>query len=393
MTIKWITATKGVRYKEHETRKHNKRLDRYFILQYKRNGKVFNEAVGWASEGVTQARCEADLATLKENWRTGKGGQTLKEIRELNIEKHQEEKVQKKKENELTLQYIYENGYLSHQISKQKSQTSIDYENSSLKHYIIPFFKDTPIKQINLKMLDDFMVFLCETPSVSKKKELSDSSKQRILAVLSQIFTYAQTRIDETIQNPLRLVTKPRNRNSRIRFLQVDEANKLLEELKKKSISAYNLAFISLSTGMRKGEILKLTWHDINFEEKSIFIRDPKNKISRHAYMTVEVEQCIKEMYKNKTNENLFVDSHATYHFNKAVELLEFNKGIDDSRLKICFHSLRHTFASWHAKAGTPIFTISKLLGHKSIRMTERYAHLCPSAERQAVTAINGLLS
>lgn len=52
MAIKWIAAAKGIRYREHETRKHGKRPDRYWCIQYKLNGKTINEAVGWWSEGA-----------------------------------------------------------------------------------------------------------------------------------------------------------------------------------------------------------------------------------------------------------------------------------------------------------------------------------------------------
>jgi integrase len=67
---------------------------------------------------------------------------------------------------------------------------------------------------------------------------------------------------------------------------------------------------------------------------------------------------------------------------------LEFNKNVDDPRQKIVFHTCRHTFASWLAIQGTPLYTIAKLMGHKSISMTERYAHLSPDHKKDAV---NGL--
>ncbi len=93
-----------------------------------------------------------------------------------------------------------------------------------------------------------------------------------------------------------------------------------------------------------------------------------------------------------RSNERLFTHKEISRTFDRAIVALGFNDGIDDPRQKVCFHSLRHTFASWHAKAGTPLFTISKLLGHKDIKMTMRYAHLCPTAERQAVKALQGAL-
>lgn len=61
-----------------------------------------------------------------------------------------------------------------------------------------------------------------------------------------------------------------------------------------------------------------------------------------------------------------------------------FNKGVEDPRQRVVFHTLRHTFASWLAIQGTPILTIKELLGHKTLAMTGRYAHLIPDMKRRA---------
>jgi len=67
---------------------------------------------------------------------------------------------------------------------------------------------------------------------------------------------------------------------------------------------------------------------------------------------------------------------------------LGFNNGVADPRQRAVFHTLRHTFASWLAIQGIPIYTIAKLMGHKSIAMSERYSHLSPDSQR---TAVKGL--
>jgi hypothetical protein len=87
----WIPAGKGIRYQEHPTRRHGKKPDRYWCLQYRLRGKTINEAVGWWSSGATQAQCEELLSKLRENWRSGQGPQTLREMRAFNREKRAEE--------------------------------------------------------------------------------------------------------------------------------------------------------------------------------------------------------------------------------------------------------------------------------------------------------------
>jgi len=61
---------------------------------------------------------------------------------------------------------------------------------------------------------------------------------------------------------------------------------------------------------------------------------------------------------------------------------------VQDPRMKVCFHTLRHTFGSWLVMAGVPIYTVKELMGHKTLAMTERYAHLAAEAQRQAVKEI-----
>ena len=71
---------------------------------------------------------------------------------------------------------------------------------------------------------------------------------------------------------------------------------------------------------------------------------------------------------------------------------LGWNRGLNDRRLKVVFYSLRHTFASWLVMVGTPLFTVSKLLGHSDITMTMRYSHLAPDHLRQAARCLEGKL-
>jgi integrase len=79
--------------------------------------------------------------------------------------------------------------------------------------------------------------------------------------------------------------------------------------------------------------------------------------------------------------------------FERAVKDLGWNKGIEDPRQKVVFHSLRHTCASWLVMAGVPLYTVKEYLGHRQISQTERYAHLAPDSLQQATAAMNGIQS
>ena len=66
---------------------------------------------------------------------------------------------------------------------------------------------------------------------------------------------------------------------------------------------------------------------------------------------------------------------------------------ISDTRQRVVFHSLRHTFASWLVQNGTPLYTVAKLMGHSTLEMTQRYSHLAPDTLRKAALSLEGLLS
>ena len=223
------------------------------------------------------------------------------------------------------------------------------------------------------------------------KKGLAVRTAQYAAAVLRHALNKAIERGYLQV-NPVSKIKVPRKDNRRIRFLTKDEANKLLNELKKRSQRVYEMAFLSLNTGMRFGEIANLTWQDIDFDNGIIYIKDPKNRTGRVAYMTEGVKELLLNKKKNSDANSLIFPTNSndkmpavTSSFKHAVDKLGLNKSITDPRNKVVFHTLRHTFASWLVQAGTPLYTVKELLGHKSIAMTERYSHLAENTMREAV--------
>ncbi len=128
----------------------------------------------------------------------------------------------------------------------------------------------------------------------------------------------------------------------------------------------------------------------VDFENKSLTIRDSKGEL-RHVFMTNMLEALFERMYKKqKPSDFVFKDNKGekiksiSNSFDRVVEELGFNIGVDDRRDKVTFHTCRHTFASWHVQNGTDLYTVKELLGHSTIQLTERYSHLRPDGLKKA---------
>ena len=180
-----------------------------------------------------------------------------------------------------------------------------------------------------------------------------------------------------TGENPIKKVKLPRLNNQRERFLTKEEAQLLLKELATWGRHNHDICMLSLHTGMRAGEIFSLMWQHIDLDNNMILIADPKNGRSRKAFMTPTIRNMFSEMEKGEPEDYVFASrdgdriDRISNTFMRAVENLGLNEGITDPRQKVVFHTLRHTFASWLAIQGTPIYTIKELLGHQTLAMTE----------------------
>ncbi len=126
-------------------------------------------------------------------------------------------------------------------------------------------------------------------------------------------------------------------------------------------------------------------WQDLNFQNDTILIRNPKNGRTRFTFMSGAVKAAFLEVEPGKAGDFVFQStgkngriSEISDTFKRVVNKIGLNDSIVDSRLKVVFHTCRHSFASWLVADGTDLFTVRELLGHKSIAMTERYSHKSP---------------
>ena len=195
--------------------------------------------------------------------------------------------------------------------------------------------------------------------------------------------------------NPAKVIHVPKDDNKRIRYLERGEAERLLEALGEDCEPVRRVAAASLYTGMRRGEVLNLTGDHVNMAAGTISVVDTKSGKNRTVYIAEPLRDILAGL-ELQPGQPVFagtggfpiVKSTLERNFRKAVDRLGRNDGITDRRNKVVFHTLRHTFASWLVSNGEQLYTVAKLLGHSTIQMTERYAHLMPETRRAATRAL-----
>jgi integrase len=146
------------------------------------------------------------------------------------------------------------------------------------------------------------------------------------------------------------------------------------------------MVVLALHTGLRVSEILSLKWESVNFPFGVITVEaaNSKSKRVRRIPMNALVRKTLEEQQEGNQSEHVFcrADGSRFYWIDSAFRTACRRAGIEG----LTFHDLRHTFATRLAEAHFPLTTIKELLGHSTIRMTERYAHA--TGQREAVESL-----
>ena len=364
MPVKWKQSKfQGVRFYEHESRRHGVRMDRYFAIRFQHEGKRREEGLGWASEGWTERKAALELAKLKEAAKTGEGPARLEEKRRLAQAKRQAQAEEQKRQavEALTFDEFWRETYFP-QAKRDKTPRSWQREDQFFRLWLVPVLGGQPIKAVSPLHLERV------------KKNMTDAGRaprsiHYCLAVVRQVFNHARRLGLFQGEPPTSKVKSPKTDNRRLRFLTQEEASDLLAALDEVSPTTRDMALLSLHSGMRAGEIFGLTWADVDLKQGLLTLRDTKSGRTRHAYMTKAVKAMLKSLSRGKPDELVFPARtgerrvQISQAFRRVVEAQGLNEGLSDSRQKVTFHTLRHTYASWLVMQGTPLYTVQRLLG------------------------------
>ena len=192
-------------------------------------------------------------------------------------------------------------------------------------------------------------------------------------------------------RNVARLVTARAENNARVRWMRPEEEERVVKVMRECCPGQLPAFFTALNTGMRMSEQFGLTWNRVDFERRKLFLPTTKNGESREVPMNKTVLALLTDLHTAKTGPHVF-PTERNYKAARALlnprqwfEIVLEKAKVDDFH----WHDLRHTFASRLVMKGIDLHTVSKLMGHKTLTVTQRYAHLSPEHNLAAVEVLD----
>ncbi len=215
----------------------------------------------------------------------------------------------------------------------------------------------------------------------------------RYLAILSHAFSVAITEWDWLSANPLQRVKRLPEPRGRVRFLSDVERRRLLEVC---TTSAQPLLLpvvvLALSTGARKMELLGLTWRDVDLRRGQLILEETKNRERRAVPLTGRALAMMQELARVRRIDTALCfprrDGRMPIDLRYAWAQALAAAQIADFR----FHDLRHSAASYLAMNGASLVEIAEVLGHQTLQMVKRYAHLSEAHTTRIVATMNAAI-
>ena len=264
----------------------------------------------------------------------------------------------------------------------------LEFINGRLKSaYDMGLFVKTLIERFKNKSLSDFTMQDLEIFQTDWVKKYSIAYTNRLTAVLKRMFTkaYDWELIGEDVLKRVRKVKLLKGENKRLRYLSGEEAERLISASNKE---LKPIVITALNTGMRKSEILHLTWDRVDLKNRIILLDITKNGERREIPVNNTLLNVLSGIIRNIKTDYVFYNPETLksyYDIKKSFATALRKAHIIDFH----FHDLRHTFASRLVMGGVDLTTVKELLGHKSITMTLRYSHLASAHIQNAVKVLD----
>lgn len=226
----------------------------------------------------------------------------------------------------------------------------------------------------------------------AKHKTLSPATINRYSASIGGLFTWCIKKrlAPKGWENPCKGIESRPENNEVVRFLSETERNALLTACRASTWNKlYLLVIVALTTGARKGELLRLTWGDIDFERQIASVNQTKNGDKKNLPLVPAVIEELNKFKTNNPNELIFASKRRPDSAFNYVDL--WYKALKTANIKnFRFHDCRHTTASMLAQSGCTLLEIGDVLGHRQINVTKRYSHLCSDHKSKLINRVLG---
>lgn len=257
----------------------------------------------------------------------------------------------------------------------RENKKSFHTDENRIK-FLLETFGNLTLDKINQFAIERFKRERLQTPT-PRQTARKPATVNRDLHLISKILTLAVER-GHLEKNPARLVKKLPEHNERYRYLTTEEETRLFETLEDLRFERFRpVVIVALQTGMRRGELLSLTWRDVDFKQKSIRISSENSKTSKTRFVPMN-ETCyltLLDLSLSFERENVFGLKTIDKIWQTAIKLAK----VEDFH----FHDLRHTCATRLSALGADGFMIAEILGHSNLQTTKRYAHVGDERKRR----------
>jgi integrase len=294
------------------------------------------------------------------------------------------------------------------------------YRLNTLANYKVILSVDIRSRVGHLKLAEVQPKHIREILQAMAARGVCSNAQRRLYYVTSQVFEYA-VRTNRLLLNPVRGVKPPSVCKKEMRALTEDEVQRLLAVTDTGEYGAYFRT--SISTGMRPGELAALRWHDIDFNERRIFIqrslvwKEPRSEgwvlappKTKNGIRQVAIsESLVNLLVEHKSRQRRIIErSHPSYEDRGFVFCNRTGRPLSRCQIVDAFkdalsraglprtirlYDLRHTCATLLLNAGEDIRVVSERLGHAGISITlETYVHVFPKTDRKTADRIETIL-
>ncbi|BBO92069.1 tyrosine-type recombinase/integrase [Desulfosarcina ovata] len=335
--------------------------DKIFYIRYRKDGRAIEEKVGRASQNnMTFSKA----SRIRLNRIEGR--------QSTNTERREAEEAAKQAEEG---RYTIAKLWTAYKEAKPNLKGIVTDQNR-FDLYLDPAFgKKEPAELVPLDV-DRLRLKLLKTKS--------PATVRNVLELLRRLINYGVNK--QLCEGAGFRIEMPKVNNIKTEDLSPDQLKKLLEVIEMDTHKqAGPIMLMALYTGMRRGELFKLEWRDIDFERGFIKIRDPKGVVDQTIPLNDAAAAVLNNHPKMKGSPFVFPGRGGRQRtdINKAVAKIKKAAGLPSSFRAL--HGLRHVYASMLASSGqVDLYTLQKLMTHKSPLMTQRYAHLRDEALKSA---------